>query len=179
MVETAKPIRLNLGCGFAKLPGYTNVDGWDNCEPDVVWDLDRFPYPWETNSITEIQMHHVLEHTSDWWGVFCECCRILKPGGMLEIRVPDESSATALTYRDHHHVFSLASFHGIQDAAHGTNAWAKTVQDTIPLRLEAYYQVPFPKYAWMPNWLLGFVANHMRNFIHEQRFIFRKIGPTT
>jgi ubiquinone/menaquinone biosynthesis C-methylase UbiE len=173
-----RPLLLNLGCGTNTEPGWCNVDAFENCNPDVVWDLNVTPYPWADNSVDGIQMRHVLEHLENWWEAFTECARILKPGGFLKIHVPDESSMTALTYRDHVRVFSLASFHGIVGRPSGTNAWAHSVKDSVPLVLEAYYQVPYKKYEWMTRWcprVLRFCAEHLRNFIWEQQFHFRKI----
>ena len=172
-----KPVRLNLGCGTNHLENFVNVDKYGKV--DYAHDLEVFPYPWDDNSVDEVVMNHVLEHIQPWWKAFNECARVLKPGGMLHINVPDESSKTALTYRDHHHVFSLISFHGIQGRGAGTNAWAMSEVDSVPLVLEDYRQVPHKQYNWMVKWcpwLLLFCANHMRNFIHEQRFVFRKIG---
>lgn len=155
-----------------------NVDAYAVCAPDVAWDLNEAPFPWPDNSVREIDARHIFEHLIDWWPAFTECARILEPGGELHIHVPDESSPSALTYRDHHHVFGLCSFHGIQDATHGTNAWAKSEQETIPLTMERYFQVPFNQYEWMTRfpWLLRFCASHLRGFIWEQQFHFRKIG---
>jgi SAM-dependent methyltransferase len=181
MVDTATPLLLNLGCGTQKEPQFLNVDGFKECNPDLVWDLNVTPYPWESNSVDGVQMLHVLEHLDNWWEAFCECARILKPGGFLRIHVPDESSQTALTYRDHLRVFGLASFHGIHGRPSGTNAWAKSVESTVPLVLSEYYQVPHGNYQWMARWcprVLRFCADHLRNFIHEQRFVFRKIGAS-
>lgn len=178
MESATRPLLLNLGCGTLKWSTHCNVDAFGDV--DVLWDLNTFPYPWADNSVDGIDMYHVLEHIPDWWSAFKECARILKPGGYLEIHVPDESSATALTYRDHHHVFSQNSFWGIagwQDA--GTNNWAATERGSVPLKLMSFTQVPFRKYFWMARWcpwLLAFCAAHLRNFIHEQRFIFRKVG---
>ena len=171
-------IKLNLGCGFKQMVGYIGVDAFGN--PDVKHDLNSFPYPWDDNTVSEIQAHHIMEHLDDWWPAFLECARILKPGGILEIRVPDAASVGALTYRDHFHVFSLLSFHGIQGAEHGTSAWAAEEKNEVPLKLTGYHQVPHKQYNWMTyrpfRWLLAFCANHMRNFIWEQRFIFEKVG---
>jgi ubiquinone/menaquinone biosynthesis C-methylase UbiE len=176
MEKIVNPIFLNLGCGNNKLPGYVNVDAYG--EPDLLWNLNEFPYPWEDNSIASIEMTHVLEHLDDWWGAFKECARILKPGGALHIRVPDESSMTALTYRDHNHVFSMVSFHGVLGLCSGTNSWAETEEHSVPLRLETYMQAPHQQYNWMLKFprILRFCADHLRNFIHEQRFLFRKVG---
>lgn len=169
-------VLLNLGCGRDKILGYLNVDAYG--DPDFVWDLNQYPYPWKDNSIDGIEMCHVLEHLDDWWASFNECARILKPGGTLHIRVPDESSRTALSYRDHYHIFSLFSFHGIQGRVAGTNSWAETEENSVPLTIESYERVPHPEYNWMLRFpkLLKFCADHMRNFIHEQKFIFRKVG---
>lgn len=91
MGENAEQVKLNLGCGFKYLAGWVNVDAYQCCNPDVVWDLNKFPYPWENNSVNRIYMSHILEHIPDWWTAFTECARILKVGGTIEIRVPDES----------------------------------------------------------------------------------------
>jgi len=177
MGKNGKPLLLNLGCGFNKYSTHINVDAFDNCNPDVVWDLSKTPYPWTDNTFDGIDSFHVLEHVPDWWGMFSECARILKPGGYLQIRVPDESSKTALTYRDHLHVFSEVSFHGIKGMKQGANAWAESELETIPLNLKSHMKVPYPQYQWMAKWapwLLKFCAEHLRNFIWEQRFIFVK-----
>lgn len=170
------PLLLNLGCGEKRFAGHINVDNWG--EPDFKWNLQEFPFPWETNSVDGIEMWHVLEHLPDWWSAFEECARILKPGGYLHIHVPDESNRTALTYRDHYHVFSKESFHGIQEGNWGTNSWAETIAESVPLTMYDYRQVPFTKYNWMIRFprLLQFCAAHLRGFIWEQRFYFRKVG---
>jgi len=171
-----KPVRLNLGCGESLQPDWINVDLYG--KPDIVCDLQVFPYPWDDNSVDEIMMHHVLEHLPNWWDAFVECSRILKPGGQLHIHVPDESSTSALTYRDHHHVFSVWSFHGIHGGPGGANSWAVETEDTVPLAMSSYRRIPFTKYNWMHRlpWLLQFCADHMRGFIWGQEFHFRKIG---
>jgi SAM-dependent methyltransferase len=174
-------VKLNLGCGFRHKPGYINVDKHDNCEPDVVHDLNAFPYPWPDDSVDEIVMFHVLEHLIDWWGSLDECARILKPGASIEIRVPDASNDGALSCRDHNHVFSPASFSGIIGGPlRATNAEAMLADNTIPLHMVGFYRVPEPRYWWMSRWpfkwLLTFCADHLRNFIWEQQFVFVKIG---
>ena len=170
-----------MGCGSFKMvgPEWVNVDAYDICKPEVVWDLNKIPYPWADESVDGIQMLHVLEHLEDWWAVFVECSRILKPGGNLRIHVPDESSSTALTYRDHLHVFGINSFHGTDGSTHGTSAWALAVRDSVPLVMDSYAKVPHKEYEWMVKWcpwLLTWCARHLRNFIWEQQFVFRKIG---
>jgi SAM-dependent methyltransferase len=169
-------MKLNLGCGENHKIGWVNVDNWGRV--DCKWDLNVTPYPWESNSVDEIEMNHVLEHLPNWWEAFRECARVLKPGGVLRINVPDESSTTALAYRDHVRIFTPATFHGIYGPTAKTNAWAATELNSVPVTLIQYNRVPHKRFNWMVRfpWLLEFCADHLRNFIHEQRFVFQKIA---
>lgn len=170
---------LNLGCGFNKKLGFINVDKFDNCEPDIQWDLDVFPYPWEDNSIDLIEIFHTLEHIKDWYSAFVEMSRILKVGGLLLIRVPDESDPHAMAFRDHYHVFTLRSFDNVVGMIKRSTTNAEFASmDLVPLNLLSHYQVPYTEYQWMIRWcpwLLSFCANHLRGFIFEQRFDFVKV----
>ena len=165
---------LNVGCGLNMLPGAVNIDLYG--EPDIRWDLNVTPWPFEDNSFHHIQAFHILEHLTNWWGAFEECARVLAPYGTLELRMPHESSTTAQCYRDHLNVFSLASFHGIENFGYGNNAWAKEFTNTVPLAFIDSKLVPFKKYQWMIRFcpqVLNFCAAHFRNFIWEQRYYFK------
>jgi len=55
--------KLNLGCGTDYMNGWINVDnGAVKC--DVNHDIEQFPWPFETSSVDEIKMQHILEHIS-------------------------------------------------------------------------------------------------------------------
>ena len=178
------PVILNIGCGFAKMvPPAINVDAFEICKPDILWDLNKLPYPWHTESVDQVYAFHILEHLDDWWASFLEITRILKVGGWLEMRVPDESSTSAGTYRDHKHIISACSFCGLQGSLiqrHNTNAWAASVDDSVPMKIEHYWKVPFPEFNWIQRWfpwLFRLLASHSRNWVWEQRFVFRKCHP--
>ena len=83
-------IKLNLGCGEKRLQGYLNVDKFGT--PDLKHDLESFPWPWETNSVSEIALIHVLEHlgkeTEIYFGIFKEMYRVCKHGSKIRIIVP-------------------------------------------------------------------------------------------
>ena len=51
-------LKLHLGCGNKMLNGYINVDKYG--KPDILKDLEELPWEWESNSIDEILMIHVL-----------------------------------------------------------------------------------------------------------------------
>jgi hypothetical protein len=87
-------LRLNLGCGSKRIPGYINVDKFG--DPDLHFDLDTFPYPWDDNSVSEIELHHVLEHlgqqTNTYLNIIQELYRICQPGAKIHITVPHHRS---------------------------------------------------------------------------------------
>ena len=85
-------MKLNLGSGSKILKGYVNVDKFQYYNPDVVHDLEKFPYPFEDNSVDEILLSHVLEHIGQNPDVFNnivkEFYRICKNNSIIDIRVP-------------------------------------------------------------------------------------------
>lgn len=97
IAETPAPeLKLNFGCGQIKIEGYINVDLYAQ-EADLKVDLFVFPLPWKDNEISEIFASHFVEHIkgSIRWPFFDECWRILKPGGMMKIVVPNFKSERA------------------------------------------------------------------------------------
>ena len=89
---TLNKVKLNLGCGSKKLDGYINVDKYDTYNPDIIHDLEKFPYPFEDNTINEILLSHVLEHIGQNPDIFNsiikEFYRICVHGAKIDIRVP-------------------------------------------------------------------------------------------
>src|SRR5947208_13026944 len=86
----AGPLKLNLGCGQNHRPGYVNVDRAGS--PDVKWDLEQFPWPWEDSSVGEVVMFHVLEHlgesTATYLKIIQEIYRVCQDGAAIQITVP-------------------------------------------------------------------------------------------
>jgi predicted SAM-dependent methyltransferase len=109
---------INLGCGITTAPGWFNLDNSPNARLSkypwlkwMVWKLGLIsdmhyntpfdkniivqdltkPLPFETNSINYVYTSHFLEHTSfdDAKKVLKDCHRVLKPGGIARIIVPD------------------------------------------------------------------------------------------
>jgi len=82
--------KLNLGCGNDIRSGYINVDKFGN--PPFKFDLETFPWPWETNSIREILLIHTLEHlgetTDIFFNIIKEMYRVCVNGASLIIHVP-------------------------------------------------------------------------------------------
>jgi SAM-dependent methyltransferase len=98
--------KLNFGSSGFNKPGYINVDIRESVKPDVLHDLNAFPYPFESNSIDKIEMTHVLEHLEKPFHVMREIHRILKPGGTVYIAVPHFSRG--FTHAEHEHGFDIS-----------------------------------------------------------------------
>ncbi len=83
-------LKLHLGCGQKKIPGWINIDSVSHCQPDVVHDLAKV-LPYEDQSVSEILAEGLLEHFDKYMRliVFSEWARVLKIGGTIRLGVPD------------------------------------------------------------------------------------------
>lgn len=98
--------KLNLGCGKFKKDGYVNVDNFAEFKPDVMHDLDVFPYPFADNTFELIEADHVLEHLEKPLHTIRELHRISKNGGIIHIRVPHFSRG--FTHPEHKNGFDVS-----------------------------------------------------------------------
>ena len=97
--------KLNLGAGEDRKEGFVNVDWQPGTNPDIVHDLNVFPYPFEDSSFDFIEASHVLEHLDRPFTVMTEFQRILKPDGILHVKVPHFSRG--MTHAEHAHGFDV------------------------------------------------------------------------
>lgn len=83
---------LNCGCGFDKRPDCINADKFPKCAPDVLFDMERTPWPFRDASFDRILLKHVLEHVGADFPTFSrvmrELYRVTAPEGRIEIVVP-------------------------------------------------------------------------------------------
>jgi predicted SAM-dependent methyltransferase len=94
-------LKLHLGCGRKFIPGFVHIDALqynhvDHCQQ--VGELGNFA----NGSVSLIYACHVLEHFSRWQylKVLCEWHRVLKPGGVLRLSVPDFAACAKLYYEE-------------------------------------------------------------------------------
>lgn len=81
---------MNLGCGDRYLPGWVNVD-FVSYSNDVIKHNLLQPLPFENSNFDAVYSSHVLEHFSraEADNFVSEIYRVLKPGGIVRIVVPD------------------------------------------------------------------------------------------
>jgi len=103
-------IRLNLGAGRKMHPGFINIDKQPLAETDVVWDLERTPLPFETDSVSEVVCEHILEHIREFVPLMEEVHRVCKPGALVRVAVPYFRYEGAFRDPTHVRFFSEHSF---------------------------------------------------------------------
>jgi predicted SAM-dependent methyltransferase len=81
---------LNLGCGEKYHPAWINIDFVSNDKNVIAHNLLK-GIPFGDNEVDVVYHAHVLEHFSpeDGKNLVKECFRVLKPGGILRVGVPD------------------------------------------------------------------------------------------
>jgi len=82
-------MKLNIGAGDVPLDGYTPIDRKLGQE--------AYPLAFDDNSVDEVRASHILEHfgAAELIPVVKEWVRVLKPGGLLKIAVPDMAKIVA------------------------------------------------------------------------------------
>lgn len=103
-------MKLNLGCGLKKREGWINVDSKKVVNPDKIIDLEKFPYPFQKNSVEEIYMAHTLEHLHNTLKVLKEFERICKNRAVITIVTPHYLNSPAWADITHVKAFSGQSF---------------------------------------------------------------------
>ncbi len=123
---------LNLGCGLLKrdfpdASRATEIVGVDispRSEADLVHDLNRFPYPLDSDSFDLILMQDILEHLEDIPGVLREVHRVARDGATVRIRTPHYSSYYAYNDPTHRRILGVFALDGF-DVAKGPSTYGE------------------------------------------------------
>ena len=102
--------KLNLGCGNNLKKGWINLDYNPQYSPEVIHNLDKFPYPFKNQEFDVIYCSHILEHVEDFFKTMEELFRILKREGVLHIRVPHFSNGMGYSDLTHKRFFGWNTF---------------------------------------------------------------------
>ena len=163
MERQNKSKKLYLGCGKGRRPGYIHVDVCEVVKPDVVWDLNNYPYPFEDNTFEEILAYSILEHLDDVVAAMEEMHRIAKPRATVDITVPYWDSYGFATDPTHKHMFTEHTFDfftGKADYSFITKARYRIK------KIDRHYH---PKFRWLPEFIkkrLKFIFKEVVTGLH-------------
>ena len=101
---------LDLGCGTAKHPEAFGIDAVELEGVDLVYDLNKIPYPFKNNQFEKVIMNDILEHLDKPIDILREVYRILKPKGTVEIRVLYWNHKYNYSDPQHKHAFTEIYF---------------------------------------------------------------------
>lgn len=165
------PRELNLGCGMRPREGCLNVDRAERVNPDLVWDLDRYPYPLPDSHFRKVYAGDVVEHLEKIPEFMEEAFRLLEPGGILEITTPHFSCANSYTDPTHRHHLGYFSFdyftaagelnfysHARFEIAERQVVFEHSLANRLVARLANRYPRAYERrFAWMfPAWFMVF-----------------------
>lgn len=120
---------LDIGCGKNKYQGkntdtVVGLDKFPLEDIDVIWDLEKIPLPFKDNEFDMIIANHVLEHVKNFFPLMVEIHRIIKPSGIIRIKVPFFTSDTAFTNPTHIRFFTYTTFEYFE-SGHFESQYAK------------------------------------------------------
>jgi SAM-dependent methyltransferase len=133
---------LDVGCGIRKQPGSIGLDRNPASSPDVLADLDRFPYPFADGSFDRVTAIHVIEHLSDVIRAMEEFHRLVRVGGTVRIETPhytDFSSFCDPTHKSHLNSFSFRYF-GENHGGFGYYTKARFREVSVRVKLLAFWR---------------------------------------
>ena len=132
-------IRLDIGCGANKNPGFVGLDIRELPGVDIVHDIESYPWPLPDESVLMATCSHLVEHINParfgFINFMDEIWRVMKVGGSLAIATPHGSS----------------SFY-IQDPTHCNPCNAVTFAYFDPMHPSGLYNIYRPK-----PWLISFM----------------------
>lgn len=102
-------IKLDLGCGARKRPGYMGLDRAALPGVDIVCDIEK-GIPLKDNSVEAVYSNYFLEHVGDLIFLFQELYRVCSDGARIELVVPYYASINAFKDPTHRSFFTEETF---------------------------------------------------------------------
>jgi predicted SAM-dependent methyltransferase len=182
-------MKLNLGCGDKKLPGFVNCDSQAACNPDRLVDLEALPWPFDDNCADEIVLSHVLEHLGEscrvYLGIIKELYRVCAPDAIVRIAVPHPRHDDFLTDPTHVRPILPDQFYLFSKKANAEWRAGGYANTPLAVYLDVDFQVEDVEWVVDDIWMarlqqgeitkddLTIAARHQNNVLKEARIKLR------
>lgn len=167
MSETTvnKSIKLDLGAGTVKRPGYLSVDRIRTAGVDIVCDVEK-RLPFLDSTVEEVFSRHLFEHIGSLIQLFEEVYRICKPGAHVIVNVPYYTSIKA--YKDPTHVnwFTEKTFEYFEGKRWENFEFPFNGSFRLK-KIEYLYQRPFHRYFPFMSFWRRILMNTVTSMIAE------------
>lgn len=167
--------RLDLACGKNKKEGFIGVDRELVDGVDIVYDLTQYPWPFEDNSIYEVNCSHYVEHVVDLIKFMDELYRIMEPLGIVTIACPYFTSERAWQDPTHVRAITMKTFYYFD------REWVKNIKMDHYMG-EANFEVvavtPMVNQDWQgrADEAVRWAMKHYVNVIDDLSIVLRKRG---
>jgi SAM-dependent methyltransferase len=175
---------LYVGCGddheiSSNGNSWINLDMNPNNNPDVVWNLNNIPLPFDDNSFDCIFSCHTLEHLhrNRFVHFVADAHRILKANGYLIGITPYGTTDVAWAMPQHNMLFSEITWSNLSAKDYEKNGRLSSGDDELlPFReweIETITLVPYKEFLNDPE--IEFKIRHYRNVIQDIHAVLRAI----
>ena len=149
--------KLNLGCGFDYRPGYVNADNFEECNPDVLMNIEDTPWNFSDNEFDYVLLKHVLEHVGQSYlkfkSIMQELYRATKNNGLIEIHIPYFKHDTYWSDPTHVRAFTLLTFQMMSKAQNDDWIKKKANYSMIAYDMGVNFEVAHAAQVYDNSWI--------------------------
>ena len=156
---------LHLGCGRKKVPGALGVDIVGAEGVDLIWDLNRIPWPLPDDTFEIVYMIDVLEHIDNVIVTMEQVHRVCRDGAAVTIQSPFASSDFLWTDPTHKRGFTSRSFKFFDEGFCAQHFEYSKARFQV---IEVAYLCGSRK--WFDRVILRFANRH--KYLYEKRFMY-------
>ncbi len=166
--------RVDLACGVSKKANFIGIDINPEVKPDIIHDLNVYPWPLEDQSCFELHCNHFVEHVHDIKAFMEECHRILVLKGLFVLSAPYYTSFEAYQNPDHKRSVHEKFFLNFNQEY--------LSKKSVDYQTKANFKIESAKYNYDPEWQTRsddaqvWAREHYWNVVKYFELTLRKVG---
>lgn len=170
------PLKLNLGSGPSREPGFYSVDIIDVESVDIVANLNQ-PLDLLPDDCAEyVYSRHALEHVDQFMALMKEIFRVTSPEGMIEIIVPHFTNPYGYSDPTHVRFFGLYSFYYFVALSEQPSRKVPAFYSEVWFHVRSI-KIDFYRLSFFDKIVAPFLENLINHSITWQDFYERRLAP--